>query len=133
MKKLFLLILVLGLLLSGNANADFNWTKIGSSNAGTVFYIDVATIKKVNNSGWYNTLHYQLTDYAKPSPAGVLSSKSYIETNCVDYSYRTLKDSYYQEPMGYGNSRSYNDPGRWIKPEDNSSGFMLAEFVCNYK
>ena len=112
-----------------NCFADYNWKKIGSSTRGDVFYVELSTIKKVGN----NVFYLELSDYLKPSEFGDLSSKVYIEVNCLNLSYRHLKDFYYQEPMGNGEPSILNDVSEWYDQTKGSIGYMVSEFACNYK
>ena len=113
-----------------NCFADYNWKKIGSSTRGDVFYLDLSTVKKVGN----NVFYFTLKDYVKPSEYGDLSSKIYMEVNCLNLSYRYLKDFYYIEPMGNGEpSTVYNEVGEWKNIVEGSMGEEVGKFVCNYK
>ena len=112
-----------------NCFADYNWKKIGSTNDGSNFYIDLSSIKKVDN----NVFYFELSDSAKPNKYGTLSSKVYIEVNCLNLSYRHLKDFYYQEPMGNGEPSILNDVSEWYDQTKGSIGYMVSEFACNYK
>ena len=131
----FLSILLLSLLFGFNVYADYNWIKVATSVNGAVHYVDTSLIKKVKNqnSGWYNVYYYQLSDYAKPTRSGDLSTKAYIEVNCVDYSYRSLKLLFYPEPMGNGKPIIDNIQGDWMSPPEDTVGYQISGFVCNYE
>tara|TARA_B110000977_G_C10838161_1_gene400860 strand:- start:291 stop:695 length:405 start_codon:yes stop_codon:yes gene_type:complete len=131
----FLFILLLGLFFGSNVYADFNWIKVSTSEGGTTHYVDTSLIKKVKNqsSGWYNTYYYQLTDYVKPTSSGKLSTKAYVEVNCQDYSYRRLKLLFYPEPMGNGKPTIDNSQGDWKSPPEDTVGYKISGFVCNYE
>ena len=89
MKKLVFIILIF---FSTNAFADYNWKKLGSNTSGNVFYIDTSSIKKNGSKVFYFTMN----DYARPNEFGDLSSRVYMEVNCLNLNYRYLKDFYYQ-------------------------------------
>ena len=72
-------------------------------------------------------------DYVKPTNQGDLSSKIYFEVNCLDLSFRYLKDFYYKEPMGNGEYEIYDKIGEWENNVKDSIGEDAREFVCNYK
>ena len=112
-----------------NCFADFNWKKIGSTTSGHVSYVDLSSIKKVDN----NVFFFRLMDYVKPTNQGDLSSKIYFEVNCLDLSFRYIKDFYYKEPMGNGEYRIFDEIGEWENNTKGSIGETTREFVCNYK
>ncbi len=127
----FLIIFVLCLFFTPNISfADYNWKKIGSNTRGDVLYIDLSTIKKVGNIVYY----FDLLDYVIPSGQGHhLSSKTYKEVNCLDLSFRFLKDFYYLEPMGNGKANLINHKsGEWYNNEKGSLGEHVRKFACNY-
>ena len=85
-------------------------------------------MKKVGNNAFF----FRLNDYAKPNPNGYLSSRIYFEVNCLDLSYRYLKDFYHKEPMGNGEYIIYDKIGEW---ENNTKGSIVEKtnkFACNY-
>ena len=128
--KIQKILIILFILYPFNCFADYNWKKIGSSTRGDVFYLDLSTVKKVGN----NVFYLELSDYLKPSEFGDLSSKVYIEVNCLNLSYRHLKDFYYQEPMGNGEpSAVFDKVGEWENIKEGSMGENVGKFVCNYK
>tara|TARA_B110000208_G_C11395742_1_gene294077 strand:- start:62 stop:346 length:285 start_codon:yes stop_codon:yes gene_type:complete len=94
-----------------------------------VSYVDLTSIKKVGN----NVFYFRLMDYIKPSDQGDLSSKVYFEVNCLDLSYRYIKDFYYKEPMGNGEYTIFDEIGEWNNNAKGSIGEDTRKFVCNYK
>ena len=92
-------------------------------------YVDLTSIKKVGN----NVFYFRLMDYIKPSDQGDLSSKVYFEVNCLDLSYRYIKDFYYKEPMGNGEYTIFDEIGEWEITTQGSIGDKVRKFVCNYK
>ena len=92
-------------------------------------YVDLTSIKKVGNNAFY----FRLMDYIKPSDQGDLSSKVYFEVNCLDLSYRYIKDFYYKEPMGNGEYTIFDEIGEWEITTQGSIGDKVRKFVCNYK
>ena len=127
MKKLVFIILIF---FSTNAFADYNWKKLGSNTSGNVFYIDTSSIKKNGSKVFYFTMN----DYARPNEFGDLSSRIYMEVNCLNLNYRYLKDFYYQEPMGNGEpSTVFDKVGKWEVNVKGSIGEVIRKFACNYK
>tara|TARA_Y100000817_G_C16436635_1_gene358770 strand:+ start:95 stop:493 length:399 start_codon:yes stop_codon:yes gene_type:complete len=111
-----------------NCFADFNWKKIGSNTDGDVSYVDLSSIKKVGN----NVFFFRLMDYIKPNEQGDLSSKIYFEVNCLDLSFRYIKDFYYKQPMGNGEYTIYDKIGEWENNTKGSIGEGVRKFACNY-
>ena len=63
----------------------------------------------------------------------VIIRKVYFEVNCLDLSYRYIKDFYYKEPMGNGEYTIFDEIGEWENNTKGSIGEDAREFVCNYK
>ena len=71
-------------------------------------------------------------DYIKPNEQGDLSSKIYFEVNCLDLSFRYIKDFYYKQPMGNGEYTIYDKIGEWENNTKGSIGEGVRKFACNY-
>jgi len=128
--KILKICLIFLILYPSNSFADFKWKKIGANIQGTVFYVDLTSIKKTDKKVYF----FSMTDYAKPTPLGDLSSRIYQEVNCLDYSYRYLKDFYYTQPMANGEpSAIIDEVDVWNKNQKGSIGETMSKFVCNYK
>ena len=127
--KILIISIFLYIFSVANCFAEYNWKKIGSNIDGDVSYVDLSSIKKVGN----NVFYFILMDYAKPSDQGDLSAKNYFEVNCLDLSYRYIKDFYYKEPMGNGEYTIFDEIGEWENNTKGSIGEDAREFVCNYK
>ena len=127
--KILIISIFLYILSVANCFAEYNWKKIGSNIDGDVSYVDLSSIKKVGN----NVFYFRLMDYIKPSTQGDLSSKIYFEVNCLNLSYRYIKDFYYKEPMGNGEHEVYDKIGEWENNTKGSIGEDARKFVCNYK
>ena len=123
--KIFIFLYIFSI---ANCFADYNWKKIGSNIDGDVSYVDLSSIKKVGN----NVFYFVLMDYIKPKE-GDLSAKNYFELNCLNLSYRYIKDFYYKEPMGNGEYTIFDEIGEWENNTKGSLGEKIREFVCNYK
>ena len=127
--KILIISVFLYIFSISNCFADFNWKKIGSNIDGDVSYVDLSSIKKVGN----NVFYFSLMDYIKPTDQGDLSSKIYFEVNCLDLSYRYIKDFYYKEPMGNGEYTIYDKIGEWENNTKGSISEVARKFVCNYR
>jgi len=129
MKKLSTYLFLIFFSFSAPSFGDYKWKKIGKNTAGDVAYVDLSSIKKVGNKVYY----FDLLDYVKPTDLGHLSGRTYKEVNCLDLSYRFLKDFYYLEPMGNGKVDLINDKkSEWYNNKKGSLGERLRKFVCNY-
>ena len=127
--KILKVFIFLYILSTVNCLADYNWKKIGHNSDGDVGYVDLSSIKKVGNKVYY----FDLLDYVTPTDAGHLSGRTYKEVNCLNLSYRFLKDFYYLEPMGNGKVDLINDEvSEWYSNTKGSLGEMIRQFVCNY-
>ena len=126
--KTLLTLFVLSLSFSVTAN-DFNWKKITSSTDGDNYYVDVSSIKKIDNKAFF----LRLTDYIEPTQYGKLSSIVYVEINCTTLSSRYLQDRYYVFPMGRGEPANViNEKSQWSEAKKGSVGEFLNQFVCDY-
>ena len=127
--KILIVSILLYIFSVANCFADYNWKKIGSNIDGDVSYVDLSSIKKVGN----NIFYFNLMDYIKPTNQGDLSAKNYFEVNCLDLSYRYIKDFYYKEPMGNGEHQVFDEIGDWKNNDKGSIGEDARKFACNYK
>ena len=127
--KILIISIFLYIFSVANCFADYNWKKIGNNIDGDVSYVDLSSIKKVGN----NIFYFNLMDYIKPTNQGDLSAKNYFEVNCLDLSFRYIKDFYYKEPMGNGEYTTFDEIGEWKNNTKGSIGEDAREFVCNYK
>ena len=104
------------------------WTKVGESVSGSIYYVDFERIKK---DGGY-LYFWRLRDYLKPDKYGHLSSKKYIQVDCLFNWYKGLSWSWHKEPMGGGAGRTNNDPDEeWnVSPPDSIIESILKS-VCS--
>ena len=125
MKKL--LILLFSMLISFNSYGE--WTFIGDNVNGTMFYIDLDTIKESNNGFVY---WWDLGDSEKLI-GGTLSAKFYEEGDCAVNRYRPLSYVFYKQRMGKGNGDIDNPQNpEWIYPAPGSIEIDILDFVCDY-
>ena len=90
----------------------------------------IKTIKKVGKTVYF----FSMSDYVKPTTAGDLSARVYQEVNCIDLSFRYLKDFYYAQPMGNGEPTTIIDEiDKWNEVKRGSIAESMYKFTCNYK
>ena len=124
-KKLFSLLIIITFFPS-NSFSEFNWKRVGENTNGTVFYVDKSSVKRMGNTIYF----FSMMDYAKPVD-GVLSTKIYQEGNCSDYSFRYLKDFYYDQPMGNGSVvHQIDEVSKWTANIPGSLNETVFDFLC---
>jgi len=110
---------------------EFEWKKISTSITGTSIYADLSSIKKNNNN---RVTFLELTDFFEPSEQGILSVIVYKEVNCKNFSFRYLKDIYFELPMGKGEEWGVNnEKSEWMGAIKDSVSHRVHIFVCDYK
>ncbi len=96
---------------------------------GGTHYVDFERIKKHDGYVYY----WELSDYLKPTPYGILSDKIYNQVDCKKFRYKRLSFSFHKEPMGGGTGEIYNEPDKeWIYPSPDSVGEITLKSVCQY-
>jgi hypothetical protein len=106
------------------------WTKIGTSDSGDVFYIDFDTIKK--HEGFIYV--WKMNDYITPEDDGSISSKVYHKLDCNLNRSMSLQFIFYKESLGKGPGETNspkNPEWRYAPP-----GTVLENIItlaCNYK
>ena len=124
-RKLFFLLIIITFFPS-NSFSEFNWKRVGENTNGTVFYVDKSSVKRMGNTIYF----FSMMDYAKPVD-GVLSTKIYQEGNCSDYSFRYLKDFYYDQPMGNGSVvQQVDEVSKWTANIPGSLNETVFDFLC---
>ena len=104
-----------------------DWEEIIKSEGGT-FYVDFDRIRKGGDGYVY---YWDLTDYLKPSPSGILSSKVYNQGDCEVFRSKTLNVSFHKQPMGEGSGDTFSPPNpEWDYPPPNSSAETILKKVC---
>ncbi|ALE02667.1 surface-adhesin E family protein [Candidatus Pseudothioglobus singularis] len=124
MKKL--LVLLFSLLLSFNSHAE--WFRVGESTAGYVAYYEIDTVKEHGGYVYY----WVMLDYLIPTEDGDMSASRYLQGECEVGRVKTLSMIFYKQPMGKGESETYNPPPEWDYPAPGSLLGVTTNYVCNY-
>ena len=124
--KNILYTIILSFLFSSPSYGE--WTKV-AGNLDVTAYVDFDKIRKHNGSVYF----WDLYDYTKPSPNGMMSTIRYIEGDCIKFRLKILSDRYYKEPMGLGEvSGASNIPAKdWYYPPSGSVAESKMKSVCN--
>jgi hypothetical protein len=126
MRYMFLIfILTIAVLFSTISYAE--WTKVSESlNDEDTYYLDFEKIKF--HDGYVFWL--QLSNYLKPTKAGILSAKSYVQGDCKKLWIKILSTTAYTGPMGVGNGTNYVIYDKWFYPPSKSSIEFILKLVC---
>ena len=127
MKTLLIFTLLFStVVFSSSSYAD--WTKVSESlNDEDTYYLDFEKIKF--HDGYVFWL--QLSNYLKPTTAGFLSAKSYIQGDCKKLWIKILSSTSYTAPMGGGNETNYVISDKWFYPPPKSSIEFIQKLVCS--
>jgi hypothetical protein len=126
MKKLILILLFSTVMFSSSSYAG--WTKVSETVDGYTFYVDYERIKKHDGYVYF----WSLTDYLKPSPHGIFSSKTYKQGDCKLFRVKGLSYVHHKQPMGSGTGISDNPKNpEWNYPPPNSPIETILKQVCN--
>jgi hypothetical protein len=127
MKKFIFTLLFSTLVFSSPSYAD--WTKTTGNVSGDNFYVDFDRIRKHDGYVYY----WELSDYLKPSPYGMLSATTYMQGDCKLFRVKDLSFSAYEQPMGNGTSSTKsNGLGGWRYPPPNSTTESTLKSVCSH-
>ena len=126
MKKLILILLFSASMFSSSSYAE--WTKVSGNAMGTV-YVDYERIRKHDGYVYW----WELSDFLKPSPNGMLSAKYYNQGDCKLFRFKRLSYSYHNEPMGDGTAIDNFTPKNpeLTYPIPDSIGEITLKQVCN--
>jgi hypothetical protein len=131
MKKLLLIFTLLFSTLMFSSPSYGEWTKVGNSALGDIFYVDFERIRKHGGYVYW----WDLSDYLKPISKGNLSTKIYKQGDCKLFRYKVLSFSFHKEPMGRGTGEVQEPLARhkgWKYPPPNSSSEGMLKAVCNH-
>jgi hypothetical protein len=87
MKKLLLIFTLLFSTLMFSTPSYGEWTKVGKTVGGDIFYVDLERIRKHGGYVYW----WSLSDYIKPTIQGHLSHKSYQQSEVQIFSSRPFK------------------------------------------
>jgi len=126
MKKLLGMILVLGLLLNGNAYS--NWIESSKSNNGTLYY-NPETLTKNEKTSFIWTLidHKEIKDRGK-------SRKIHLEVNCINRKFKMHYMTIYKDQLGQGDiveGFSISEESEWTSAIPGSTLYPVIKVVCN--
>ena len=126
MKKLLGMILVLGLLLNGNAYS--NWIESSKSNNETLYY-NPETLTKNEKTSFIWTLidHKEIKDRGK-------SRKIHLEVNCINRKFKMHYMTIYKDQLGQGDiveGFSISEESEWTSAIPGSTLYPVIKVVCN--
>ena len=107
MNKIFLIFILLFSTLVYSSQSYAAWTKIvKGAQDGATYYVDFDRIRK--HSGYI--YFWVLKDYLKPDKYGDFSVKAYTQADCKLFKNKTLKLTFYTQPMGKGTVSDSGNP-----------------------
>jgi len=126
MKKL-LAIIVLGLLFSGNANAD--WIKLSRNNDGTLYY-NPESLTQDQGSKYL----WILIDHKKEL-GGSMSRKVHLEIDCRKGKFKLHQINLYKDKLGNGDMfkrvTEQSSLGGWKSAVPGSTLYPILKITCN--
>ena len=131
MKKLLLIFTLLFSTLMFSTPSYAEWTEVSKNVSGTTFYVDFERIRKHDGYVYW----WELGDYLRPTPEGILSGKIYKQGDCKLFRLKRLSGSFHKEPMGRGTGDSPPIPESmkdWKYPPPNSTIEIVLKTVCEY-
>jgi hypothetical protein len=105
------------------------WTVIGRSVTGDVYYVDFESISL--NNGFVR--YWRLVSYAKQDKWGEMSVKNYFEGDCEQFRERYFSSHYYRERKGVGASQDFSFEPKWHYPDSTSMSGIVLQQVCEFK
>ena len=128
MKNLLLIFTLLFTSVFFSSPSYSGWTEVTKNVNGTTFYVDFERIRKHGGYVYF----WELVDYLKPSPNGILSVKNYYQGDCKLFRYKFLSFVFYEQPMGGGTGESFSPKNpEWEYPSPNSINEIILKSVCN--
>lgn len=108
------------------ASVQDSWIRIATSAKGVEIFLNPSTIRNVG----LLKRHWQLQDGVTRSD-GVGSSKTLLETDCVEEKFRILDSTRYSGRMGEGEIIHHeNRPSEWIYVQPDSVARNTLKIVC---
>ncbi len=102
MKKLLTLTVILYSLIFSSVSFG-EWTEVGESEGGDIFYVDFDTVRVRNDYIYY----WKLQDYIAPRKIW-FSMKGYTQVDCNAFRSKTLTYIAYTQSMGKGTGETVN-------------------------
>ena len=120
------LLIIFTLVFSPTSFAD--WTRVSESEDGSIFYVDLERIRKVDGFIYF----WQMSDYLIKDKYGDLSNKVYIKADCELFRYQNLKFYFHKEPMARGDAEiedSEDLSWNYATPNSNIEAALIT--VCS--
>jgi len=109
------------------ASAGPNWVLVSEGTAGDKFYVDSSTIKRDGNLRRY----WDYVDYASRTSTGLLSMRSFEETDCREERRRTIGFTSFSEAMLQGRIlRTGRGDGSWDQIAPGTVAETVMRYVC---
>ena len=120
------LLIIFTLVFSPTSFAD--WTRVSESEDGSIFYVDLERIRKVDGFVYF----WEMSNYLKKDKYGDLSSKVYIKADCKLFRYQNLKFYFHKRPMARGDAEVEDSVDlSWRYPPPNSNIENALITVCS--
>ena len=118
--------IVLFLLAVASAASHAMWVTVTRNEVATV-YIDSSAIVKMG----YNRRVWVVYDLQSPDKTGQQSVKSYIDYDCTEGKYKTLRATSHPNKMGNGPAiKSLPVGGSWMSVSQDKMSRQLFSFAC---
>jgi len=126
--KSYALFIILTCLITFSSSSYSEWTKVSESiDDEDTYFLDFEKIKFHDGLVFW----WQLSNYLKPTKAGFLSAKSYIQGDCKKSWIKILSSTSFKAQMGTGKGTQYIVSGKWLYPPPNSSIEFILKLVCS--
>ena len=124
MKKIFLYIF-LSLFLNSSANAE--WTKVSTTSAGNIYYVDFENIRTEGNLIYY----WEFMKYAAPLDDGTLSHKIYQVLDCNRFAIKPIRFIFYTDKNGTSDPDSQKSlTNEWATYPPDSVAMDSSKKLC---
>ena len=118
--------ILITVVFSSQSNAE--WTRVGNSDIGDVFYVDFERLRKHDGYvyGW------SMNDLILGTSHGDMSFAKYQQSDCTLFRFKNLSYAFYQEPMGEGTPKVENSSDdSWKYPLPNSVDEIILKQMCS--
>jgi len=109
------------------ASAGPNWVLVAEATTGNKFYVNPSTIRRDGNLRRY----WKFTDYASRQSTGVLSARTFEETDCREERRRTIEITGFSESMLQGRILgTERGDGSWDQIAPGTVAETVMRYVC---